>query len=67
MKFKQNEGMRDKALRALVALILAVVSYTNLEGTARIVVLVIAAILLFTAITGYCALYSLLGINTKHH
>lgn len=61
---KQNEGGIDRFVRLLASIGLATVSYFYLSGVAQAVLYVIAGILLFTAITGFCGLYKILGINT---
>jgi uncharacterized membrane protein len=61
----KNEGNADRIVRAIVAIVLAYISYAYLSGTWQIVLYIIAVILLITALTGFCGLYKLLGINTK--
>lgn len=62
---KKNVGKNDKALRTLIALILASLSYFNIvQGTLEIVLLVAAIVLLTTALINFCPLYKLIGINT---
>ena len=64
MHIKQNEGTADRVLRGLVAVLLWVIAYFWLSGTLSIVLYVLGFIALFTAIMGFCGLYTLLGINT---
>jgi len=64
MNIKPNEGMPDRILRALVAVLLWVLAYFWVSGVWTIVFGVLGAILLFTAITGFCGLYTILKINT---
>lgn len=61
---KQNEGAIDRIIRFLAAVILAVFTYWGLSGAWQIAAYVIAAILLITAITGFCGLYKIFGIST---
>ena len=62
--FKTNESGTDRIIRAVVGLAALVVFYLN-QGTALgWVALGVAVVALFTAATGWCALYRLFGINT---
>lgn len=65
MKFKQNEGKADRIIRAIVAVVLAYLAYAKFSGTWQIVTYVVATLSLMTAITGFCGLYEICGINTK--
>jgi len=64
MNIKQNEGTADRILRGLVAVLLWILAYFWFSGTVSIVLYVMGFIMLFTAIMGFCGLYTLLGINT---
>lgn len=64
MNIKRNEGTTDRILRGLVAILLWVLAYFWFSGTISIVLYVMGFIMLFTAIMGFCGLYTLLGINT---
>jgi energy-coupling factor transporter transmembrane protein EcfT len=60
----KNVGTVDKIVRVIVG-ILALVGVFLVSGTVLKVILGIVAILMFfTAITGYCGLYRVLGIST---
>ncbi len=60
----KNVGTIDKIVRVIVG-ILALVGAFLVSGTVLKVILGIVAILMFfTAITGYCGLYRVLGIST---
>lgn len=64
----RNEGLVDRIIRAVLAVVLLVLGLGPL-GALRgavlgIVVSVIGLILAFTAATGFCLLYKLLGIST---
>ncbi len=63
--FKTNESTLDRLMRALLASILLVIGLFWLSGPLQIISYIIAAILILTAISGFCALYPLLRINTK--
>lgn len=62
---KKNMGTTDRAIRVLVAIIIAVLYFTNvISGTLAIVLGIIAAVFLLTSFIGFCPLYLPLGINT---
>lgn len=62
---KQNESDLDKKIRLVVGAVSLLLAIFTLTGTAQIVAFVIAALAIFTGLTGFCALYKLLGISTK--
>ncbi|MGC8967037.1 MAG: YgaP family membrane protein [Thermus sp.] len=59
-----NESATDRAIRFVLALVLFYFAFQSASPWNWILGLV-AVVLLFTAITGFCALYKLLGISTK--
>jgi membrane-bound ClpP family serine protease len=60
----KNVGTVDRIVRVIVG-ILALVGAFLVSGTALKVILGIVAIsMFFTAITGYCGIYRVLGIST---
>ncbi len=61
--FKTNEGKLDRIIRFILGAALIVVGIL-LSGVIRIILIIIGIILLITAITGFCGIYALLGINT---
>jgi len=62
---KNNMGSLDKAVRIIVAIVIAVLYITKMvEGTFAIVLLVLGAVFLLTSIISFCPLYTLIGINT---
>ena len=61
---KSNESAWDRVLRALAGAMLLALGYFSRTGWLRIVFMAMGAILLITAATGYCALYTLLKIKT---
>ena len=65
---EKNESTADRVVRALVGGGLLVVSYASLGVTSAkplgILSALVGAVLLFTAATGSCLLYRLVGINT---
>ena len=62
---KQNEGTVDRIIRAVVGLVALYFAYFEVTGAWQIVLYLVAAAGIITAITGYCALYEVLGISTK--
>jgi hypothetical protein len=62
---KKNMGMIDRLLRTALAIVVAVLYFTNeITGTAAIILGVIAVIFLATSSVGFCPVYKLLGIST---
>lgn len=64
----KNMGTVDRAARAFVIAPAAIAAAFALGvgGVAGIVLLVVAAVMLATAAVGFCPIYALLGINTRH-
>lgn len=61
-------GNPDRVVRLLVgAGAFAVSGVLGFSGAGGIVLLVVAAVLLLTAATGFCPAYSLLGVDTLRH
>jgi hypothetical protein len=60
---KRNESTGDRIIRAIVGVaLLALVLVTG--GVLKWVLLAAAVIAIFTALTGFCGLYKLLGLST---
>jgi hypothetical protein len=65
---KNNVGNTDKIIRLTIALVLGALYFAEIvTGTLGIVLLVIAAVMILTALSGFCALYTLFGMNTCEH
>ena len=63
---KKNMGSIDKLLRVLVAVVIAVLYFTNvISGTLAFVLLAVAGIFVLTSLLGTCPLYLPFGISTK--
>jgi hypothetical protein len=60
-----NESRLDRAIRAILGIALLGIGIGLLHGVLEILFIIVGAISLITGITGFCALYRLLGINTK--
>ncbi|HOZ39544.1 MAG: DUF2892 domain-containing protein [Flavobacteriales bacterium] len=62
---KTNVGSIDKMVRIALAVVFAILYFTGtVTGTLGIVLLVLGAVFLFTALMGSCPLYSIFGIST---
>ena len=62
---RTNEGTTDRILRAAAGVVAVVIALmTGLGSVGGILMLVVAAILLVTAATGFCPLYRVLGLST---
>lgn len=61
---KRNEGGADRVVRAVVGLALIGASFAA-AGAFKIVLIVLGGVSLVTAATGFCLLYTLLGIDTS--
>ncbi|WP_117238192.1 YgaP family membrane protein [Thermus sediminis] len=59
-----NESATDRAIRFVLALVLFYFAFQSASPWNWILGIV-ALVLLFTAVTGFCGLYRLLGISTK--
>jgi hypothetical protein len=63
---KKNVGNIDKAIRILVAIVIAILYKLNyISGTAAIVMLIIAGIFIATSFLSFCPLYLPFGISTR--
>ncbi|MBU2810613.1 DUF2892 domain-containing protein [Acidithiobacillus thiooxidans] len=58
-----NEGSKDRIIRVIAGLIIVVVLAVFLPGAAKWWAL-IGLVPLITGLTGFCALYTVLGIKT---
>jgi hypothetical protein len=63
---KKNLGTVDKVIRILVAIVFAVLYFTNVvSGTPGIILLVLAGVFVLTSLLGICPLYMPLGLNSN--
>ena len=63
---KKNMGNTDRVIRAIAAVVLAVLYFTGtVTGTLGIVLLVIAGILLATSLLSTCPLYMPFNFSTR--
>ncbi|MGQ8336580.1 YgaP family membrane protein [Sunxiuqinia sp. A32] len=62
---KKNMGIADRTVRAIIAIVIAILYYTEvISGTLGIVLLVLGCIFLLTSIISLCPLYLPFGCNT---
>lgn len=62
---KPNMGNMDRRVRALVAVVVAILYFTGiLKGTLGLVLLVVAVVFLATSYWGVCPIYTVFGFRT---
>lgn len=62
---KKNMGNVDRFIRITLAVIVAILFYSNvINGTLGIVLLVLAGVFVLTSFVGFCPLYALFVLNT---
>lgn len=59
-----NVGKVDRTLRVLAGLVLVLIGFLALDGTARIVAALIGAVLILTGGAGYCPIYGVFRRGT---
>jgi len=63
---KKNMGAMDRIIRVLIAVVIAVLYFTNIiAGTLGIVLLIIAGVFLLTSLFSFCPLYLPFGLKTR--
>jgi len=60
----RNESNSDRIVRAVLGVLLAIGSF-SLTGVASIFMAVSSAVMVVTAVVGFCPLYRVLGITTS--
>jgi hypothetical protein len=56
---KKNMGNIDKIIRILVAIVIAILFFTNvISGTLGIILLVLAGVFVLTSLISFCPLYT---------
>lgn len=60
----KNESGLDRAIRMVLAVVFFALGSYVFEGVLSVVAYVLAAAMIITAVTGFCFLYKILGINT---
>jgi hypothetical protein len=62
---KKNMGTIDRILRVSVAVVIAILYFTNvISGTVAIVLLALAAIFILTSLISFCPLYLPFGLSS---
>jgi hypothetical protein len=63
---KKNMGSTDKIIRLLVAVLIAILYFTNqIIGTAAIILGLLAIIFVATSFISFCPLYLPFGLSTR--
>ncbi len=66
MKLSRNESTTDRVVRLILAVALGAAVVLGLVAEPwSYVVGIVAIVLAFTAISGFCAIYALFGLSTK--
>lgn len=61
-----NMGSRDRIIRVILAIVLAVLIYFEiLQGVYAYVLLVVAAFFVLTSLVGFCPVYGIFGVNSN--
>ena len=62
---KKNMGSADRAIRVLIAAVIATLYFMNvITGTLGIILLVLAGVFVVTSLVSFCPLYSIFGMST---
>jgi uncharacterized membrane protein YccC len=62
---KKNMGNADRIIRTIIAVIVAILYFTNvISGALGIVLLILAGVFLLTSLVSFCPLYAPFGIKT---
>ena len=63
---KANMGSTDKMVRIILAIVIAILFFTNvISGILGIILLIFAGVFVLTSLISFCPLYPLFGMNTK--
>lgn len=64
---KKNMGIADRAIRIMIAIVIAILYFTHvISGTLAIVLGIIAVVFIITSFISTCPLYMPFGINTSN-
>lgn len=62
---QKNMGSADRIVRALIAIAIGILYFTNvIGGTLGIVLMIVAIVFLLTSFISFCPLYGILGTRT---
>ena len=63
---KKNMGSADRIIRTILAIVVAVLYFTNqITGTVAIILGIIAIVFLLTSLVGFCPLYVPFRLSTR--
>ncbi|MFZ2192867.1 MAG: DUF2892 domain-containing protein [Candidatus Moraniibacteriota bacterium] len=62
---QQNEGIIDRLVRLAIGIVLVYLTYLKFSGWMAAIGYVLGIVAIITALTGYCHIYKIMGINTK--
>lgn len=64
---KKNMGAVDRIIRVSLAVLVAVLYFTNvISGTWAIILGVLSIVFLLTSLVSFCPLYTIFGISTRN-
>lgn len=62
----KNVGSTDKIIRIAIGVLAAIAAFViGIASVPGIILLIVAAIAIVTAFTGFCPLYRVIGVNTS--
>jgi len=62
---KANMAMADRVIRAIIAVVIAVLYFTGvINGTLGLILGIVAVVFLLTGIISFCPIYQLFGLST---
>ena len=65
MKLDKNMGTLDRAIRIVIAVVIAVLYFNgNLSGLTATVLGIFSIIFIITSFVGFCPLYTVIGLST---
>jgi len=63
---KANLGSTDKMVRIIVAIIIAILFFTNvIAGVLGIILLILAGVFVITSLVSFCPIYAIVGLRTN--
>jgi hypothetical protein len=63
---KANVGTVDKIIRIALAVLVAILYFTNvISGTLGIILLVLAGVFVLTSLVSFCPIWAIFGVNTS--
>lgn len=63
---KANLGSTDKMVRIIVAIVIAILFFTNvIAGVLGIILLILAGVFVITSLVSFCPIYAIVGLRTN--